>query len=402
MKETFHQYLSYSDSQLKEIWKSAFIVPDANVLLNVYRYSEETREQFLSIISHNKFKKRIWAPYQVILEFHKNRLSVIIDQKKPLDKIVSMVNKHYDNLKDEFTKFGIHKFHPFINKPEISNLLNEAHKSTLEKVGELSKDHPDLTSNDPLLERIQKIFSDKFGNPFTGEQLSKLYEEGKKRYAEKTPPGYLDSNKGDDTQYGDFVLWKEILEKAKESNNHVIFILDDVKEDWWLEIGGKTIGARPELRAEFNSYTSKFVHFYNSLNFFEHANKFLGTTAESSAVDELQKFQMKYPHDFSLSASALKAIKSKYSKTLKHKASEIEDSPSAEEMADWFFSHYKDPADGVPYESKEGGYQYIFGGPYDPMDVLQEEFPNADFKLIEEAADTIYSDGFEWVKQEDY
>ncbi len=48
MKDTFHQYLPYTENQIKEIWSSGLIIPDANVLLNVYRYSEETCQQFLS------------------------------------------------------------------------------------------------------------------------------------------------------------------------------------------------------------------------------------------------------------------------------------------------------------------------------------------------------------------
>lgn len=44
------------------------------------------------------------------------------------------------------------------------------------------------------------------------------------------------------------------------------------------------------------------------------------------------------------------------------------------EMKDWFFDNYDDPANFLPYETKEGGYQYIFGGPYELSNVLHEEF----------------------------
>lgn len=43
-------------------------------------------------------------------------------------------------------------------------------------------------------------------------------------------------------------------------------------------------------------------------------------------------------------------------------------------MREWFFQHYEDPAELLPHESSEGGYLYIWGGPYDAREVLLDEF----------------------------
>lgn len=40
----------------------------------------------------------------------------------------------------------------------------------------------------------------------------------------------------------------------------------------------------------------------------------------------------------------------------------------------WFYFMYEDPANRTPHESAEGGYQYIWGGPFDARDVITEEF----------------------------
>ena len=40
----------------------------------------------------------------------------------------------------------------------------------------------------------------------------------------------------------------------------------------------------------------------------------------------------------------------------------------------WFLERYENPAENTPYESAEGGYIYIWGGPHDADQVLQEEF----------------------------
>lgn len=43
-------------------------------------------------------------------------------------------------------------------------------------------------------------------------------------------------------------------------------------------------------------------------------------------------------------------------------------------MRHWFISNYENPAHHTPYESKEGGYIYIWGGPYDAREELEEVF----------------------------
>lgn len=45
-----------------------------------------------------------------------------------------------------------------------------------------------------------------------------------------------------------------------------------------------------------------------------------------------------------------------------------------EVMRNWFFSIYEDPVENTPYESREGGYIYIWGGPYEASEELADEF----------------------------
>ena len=45
-----------------------------------------------------------------------------------------------------------------------------------------------------------------------------------------------------------------------------------------------------------------------------------------------------------------------------------------EVMREWFFTYFEDPANETPYESREGGYIWIHGGPYNAEEELREEF----------------------------
>ncbi|WP_163836845.1 HEPN domain-containing protein [Spartinivicinus ruber] len=68
-----------------------------------------------------------------------------------------------------------------------------------------------------------------------------------------------------------------------------------------------------------------------------------------------------------------------------------------EEMRSWFFENYENPVHSCPYISKEGGYQYIYGGPYDAADELGSKFGGSvDDKLIEFLVAEVEEDCIEW------
>lgn len=56
-------------------------------------------------------------------------------------------------------------------------------------------------------------------------------------------------------------------------------------------------------------------------------------------------------------------------------------------MAAWFLENFEDPANETPYESAEGGYQYVWGGPYGAGEELLIAFGDVvPFEWIEKAA----------------
>lgn len=44
------------------------------------------------------------------------------------------------------------------------------------------------------------------------------------------------------------------------------------------------------------------------------------------------------------------------------------------EMLHWFSEDYDDPVNFLPHDSREGGYQYLYGGPYELDEILYEQF----------------------------
>jgi len=68
-----------------------------------------------------------------------------------------------------------------------------------------------------------------------------------------------------------------------------------------------------------------------------------------------------------------------------------------EVMKDWFFQYFENPAESTPYESSEGGYIYIWGGPYDAREELESEFGGVvSQKAIDKLVDELEPECYEW------
>ena len=75
-------------------------------------------------------------------------------------------------------------------------------------------------------------------------------------------------------------------------------------------------------------------------------------------------------------------------------------------LVEWFFGRFEDPVHRLPYVTAEGGYQWIYGGPYDAREELEKNFPNVAQDIIDAAVNEIELDGLtDWApvsRLEDY
>ena len=66
MKDVFPEYFKDKE-EIEQIWKNCLFVFDANVIIDLYRYSEETKKSLLS--SLKQFKGRAWITHQASEEY---------------------------------------------------------------------------------------------------------------------------------------------------------------------------------------------------------------------------------------------------------------------------------------------------------------------------------------------
>jgi hypothetical protein len=69
-----------------------------------------------------------------------------------------------------------------------------------------------------------------------------------------------------------------------------------------------------------------------------------------------------------------------------------------EAMRRWFHARFEDPSNQTPYDGGEGGFQFIWGGPYDPNDKIQERFSSVvEYEVMEKLIKELWQEaGDEW------
>ena len=106
MKKQFAEYYDLPNERIKEIWDNSFIVLDTNVLLNLYRYNEEARNEFINALK--LYEGRLWIPYQVGLEFHRRRENIMRKNAEAYETLGNSISaqlvKAVDILSNEYAR----------------------------------------------------------------------------------------------------------------------------------------------------------------------------------------------------------------------------------------------------------------------------------------------------------
>lgn len=270
----------------EKLWKDAVIVFDTCALLDFYYMTSANQDVMSDILLH--LSDRIWLPAQVVYEFNKNRESAMTKpiSEKYQDKDIQN-NRLVDDLKAYIGQWEKEYYHPYISAKslqEIKDALAVIEPKIAEIKTTVSKEYQarrqeikDISKKD-VIEGV--VYSLEHGEPFTYARIKEICQEGISRYANKIPPGYKDAeNKSGIRQYGDLIIWKEILQYAHNNHCDIIFVSNDTKADWLATDDSKTdpkaecplpeeLGhPRRELLVEFEEETGQAIWFYKTTDF---------------------------------------------------------------------------------------------------------------------------------------
>lgn len=271
------EQIKLTDQLSEHLLKDATIVFDTSSIGLLYEMPEVHKKKLMSILEH--YQKQIWLPTQVKAEYmrHKDKFlyQPISDNYAvpPLFKkdffvgIKSLIEKHK----------GEPYFHPYLDEGVVEDLekkekqmetaFNEIKTVITSQYKKREGEIKEIAAK-PETDVIYKLFSEvEVGTPFTYTEFLNIVQEGDMRYCYSFPPGYMDikEKRVDGVRvFGDLIIWKEILRYAKDKRKPVLFICDDVKEDWYKSFKNEKksekleeIAPREELLREFSDVTGQ-------------------------------------------------------------------------------------------------------------------------------------------------
>ena len=132
MKKEFTWYFPLSEDEINSIWKNGILTVDANVLLDLYRYHESTRNSLIN--SLKEFNDRLWLSNQAAEEFIRNRSKVIVSSEKTFKQAQDEVEKLQGNFESAVAQLKGNRIIPAEVADSLINAINPAIKSALESI----------------------------------------------------------------------------------------------------------------------------------------------------------------------------------------------------------------------------------------------------------------------------
>ena len=294
-----------SDNYEKELWDEGIFVFDSSALLNFYEYSESSRKEIYRTI-FKKIKERLWITNQTEFEYLKNRESVLLKPKKLYDELVTThfdikqfqsFHNQYQQLKNRTKKDDKHPFikdtffkdfdiHLFAFETQLNSFSEKLKAEIEKKKAEIEK----IRQKDTVQIAFNKFFQ--VGQGYNYNKLTEIVKEGEFRYRNTIPPGYEDQNDKIGLQvYGDLIIWKQILDIAKDKQKPIILIIDDLKIDWcYKNSKDKNVidSPREELIKEMLDIGGVKFWAYSSTQFLQKSNELLGTLITDKIIREVK------------------------------------------------------------------------------------------------------------------
>ncbi|MGY2198136.1 PIN-like domain-containing protein [Pseudomonas gingeri] len=289
IKDRYSGWYLKTPAEVAALWDRAIFVADANVLLHCLRHPAAVRNELLRLFE--ALKQSLWIPYQVGLEFHRNRLDVELGAQDVYETLTKDLEAILEKGRERLRQL---RAHPTINVTRELAALDIFAEDFRGRMTSAQIEHPSEEIADAV-SKLTDLLGGRVGDKWTREQLNALKKEGEDRYTKKIPPGYKDAKKdgGEFDKFGDLIIWKEMIAKAKFDSRPIVFITDDVKEDWWWIHKGRKLGARPELVEEFKTESGQDFHIYEFSQFLRFAaerfpsiKENVGKVEESLLADE--------------------------------------------------------------------------------------------------------------------
>ncbi|MBM7770735.1 hypothetical protein JOD54_000939 [Actinokineospora baliensis] len=285
----FEGYRSPTQQQLRQVLTTGIVVPDTNLLLNLYRYTATARDALLKTLEK---LPTLWVPHQVLAEFWRNRETVLRDPGDAT-KITKSLEKHQEDLREELRAWSNRVNLTPEERDALIAVLDKGFTSAVATVSELAsssmhKFHHD-TNQDSVLAAMEPILDGRVGPRLAKKAHDAAVAEGRRRTQASEPPGYKDKKKDDAKAVGDYLVWEQTLVEATDRGVDVLFVTGDTKEDWWREEGGQRRGPRVELVDEMQARCGTNLYMIRPAQLLELAKAELDIDVSFASMQEIER-----------------------------------------------------------------------------------------------------------------
>lgn len=288
--DEFEGYRTPTTDDYRRALGAGMVVPDANVLLNLYRYTDQARDDLLSVLE--RLGNQLWVPHQVLVEFWRNRDAALRDPRDT-GRIAAEMSSARDQALSIFRAWANRVSLPPDQATELIDALNHGFDAVIAGVERFSDtsaiESARDTDKDAVLGRLESILAGRAGRCLTDEALRQAIEEGLRRVDMREPPGYMDKNKEDRAAAGDYLVWEQVLIEAEQRQCNVVFVTADVKEDWWRREAGELRGPRLELVNEMRIRTGSRLFMLRPTRLLELARELLEVTVHDESVQDADR-----------------------------------------------------------------------------------------------------------------
>lgn len=269
------------------------VAPDANVLLNLYRYTEQARGDLLRALGD--LENRLWVPHQALVEFWRNRESTLSDARSSGAQAAEDMAGHAAQAERTLRSWANRVALPEDETDRLRDQLNvvfDEVQETIVKVGEGEWKHiTQDTSTDPVIAKLEPALDGRVGAPLSQEDYAKAITEGMRRVEKRLPPGYMDKTKDGVGTAADYLVWEQILREAARRQCDVLFVTADGKEDWWRKEQGFNRGPRPELTEELRARGGGRLFMLTPKRFLEVAAPILKFSLQAGSVEDIERVE---------------------------------------------------------------------------------------------------------------
>lgn len=254
-------YLNAKTPKPSKLGEDGIYAFDANALITLYKVGNQATDVevlFRKLAS----QKRLYVPERALQECLKNRTGALSYAMQEFHKQVSVNHSPSVPVVPMLAEHS-----EYDHAKEHSASIEKGRKDFRKAIEAMKSKLCDWGWDDPVTKLFCEVFTPERIVKCTTERTA-IVSDLKWRLQMKLPPGYADASKPDGG-IGDVLIWHTLIELGKSKQASVVFVSNDEKSDWVVNVNDVAVTARGELIAEFFAKTGQHFAVMNLTRFLE-------------------------------------------------------------------------------------------------------------------------------------